>query len=187
MQVLGPKNLGIILEFFFLSQPIFNTLANTVSNSHMNPPRHLLLNKNKSRVNDLLVSILVSTTPPQSTHHRAQVIILPHKSDYITCQGKSPMDFYHTQILKNLTMEGKTMHDLTPKVSNLIPTTNPIIPVIPVTMTSSNSPGTFLFQGLHICSHLCIKDLKKKKIPQDSLILFRSLYVQMSPDLSASI
>ena len=155
MQVLGPKNFGIILEFFFLSQPIFNTLANTVSNSHMNPPRHLLLNKNKSRVNDLLVSILVSTTPPQSTHHRAQVIILPHKSDYITCQGKSPMDFYHTQILKNLTMEGKTMHDLTPKVSNLIPTTNPIIPVIPVTMTSSNSPGTFPIPGTsHLLSPL---------------------------------
>ena len=77
-------------------------------------PRHLLLNKNKSRVNDLLVSILISNTiySPQ----RAQVIILPHKSDYVTCQGECPMDFYHSQILKNLTMEGKTMYDLTPKV-----------------------------------------------------------------------
>ena len=32
MQVLSPKNFGIILEFFFLSKTTFNTLANTVSN-----------------------------------------------------------------------------------------------------------------------------------------------------------
>lgn len=92
----------------FSLNPYLIHLANIVSINFSWTHQTSLTKQNKSRVNNLLVSILVSTTPPQSTHltKRAQIIILPHKSDYVTCQANLQW-ISSTVRLKNLTMESK--------------------------------------------------------------------------------